>query len=86
MDRRYRTVRASKTEGTSVPAIALHVIALELEYLQIIVKMAHRDYPLHCISNYVALTRVMWMVVTQQTRQMILVVVEVEIRKQIMLS
>jgi len=36
-----------------------------------------------CTSIYVVLTRVTWMVGIQQMRQMILVVVEVEIRKQI---
>jgi hypothetical protein len=48
MNRRYGTMRASKTEGTSVPAIPLHVITLELKYLQIIAKVAQRDNPLHC--------------------------------------
>jgi hypothetical protein len=42
---------ASKTKGTSVPAIPLHVIALELKYLQIITKIAHRDNPLRYTSN-----------------------------------
>jgi hypothetical protein len=37
---------ASNTEGTSVPTFPLHMVALELEYVQIIAKMAHRDDPL----------------------------------------
>jgi hypothetical protein len=47
VDKRYRTMRASKTKWTSVPTLPFHVIALELKYLQIIAKMAHRDDPLH---------------------------------------
>lgn len=36
-------MRAAKTEETSVPPLALHVMALELKYLQINTKLAHRD-------------------------------------------
>ena len=39
-------MRASKTEGTSVPATPSHVIALELKYLDLAAQMAHRDGPL----------------------------------------
>jgi hypothetical protein len=43
-------MRASKTEGTSVPVLPLHVIALEPKYVQLIAKMAHRDDSLQQVA------------------------------------
>ena len=45
-------MRASKTDGTSVSTILLHVNVLELKYLKIIAKMAHMVDPLYNVSSF----------------------------------
>jgi hypothetical protein len=44
-------MRASNTEGTSVPIIFLCLITLGLKHLQVIIKIAHKNDPLHSLNE-----------------------------------